>query len=324
MPKVNRSSRRWATLLGAAALATALLLLPSPTLADDIPGTPGDDVKVGTGGPDSMSGGDGNDSLAGGNGDDTVQGDAGDDLVEGELGNDIVFGGDGNDFLSGGPGNDRLFGDEGNDTLCAGSVEEVIDGGRGNDIACAHHDTFMAEIGVTQTFDVAANDEVLPGIEDSALLYALEFVPAGVDAAIDGSTGMVTVQLDASFDPTTELIYRAYRDGLFDSIFVLAEVAFTLFVPEAPGPGYAGGSADTDEDADDDSESNRDDDDPDGEESAHDVDAAAALPDTGAPRPLILVTGFTLMLTGLAIGVASSQATFSAGANTPRRRRRQR
>ena len=75
----------------------------SPTdQADDLKGTPSDDVV-------ELAGG--NDRYLAGRGDDKVYGGAGDDEAEGGPGGDFLIGGDGGDKLSGNDGNDTIKGD---------------------------------------------------------------------------------------------------------------------------------------------------------------------------------------------------------------------
>lgn len=79
--------------------------------ADNITGTPGDDV------------------IAGGNGDDTINGLGGDDVLCGGNGKDELIGGDGNDTLFGDNGKDTLDGGPGYDTLHGGNSPDVCDSG---------------------------------------------------------------------------------------------------------------------------------------------------------------------------------------------------
>ncbi len=55
------------------------------------------------------------------------------DLVYAGSGDDTISGGGGNDTVFGGSGDDSLIGDYGNDSLIGGSGEDTIDGGYGND-----------------------------------------------------------------------------------------------------------------------------------------------------------------------------------------------
>jgi Ca2+-binding RTX toxin-like protein len=97
------------------ALAGALILCVSATaMAEEIFGTPGDDV------------------INGGNGPDVIRALAGDDLVHGNNSRDEIYGGGGddslwadkggNEFQKGGPGNDKLhdFNRGGGGTLIGG------------------------------------------------------------------------------------------------------------------------------------------------------------------------------------------------------------
>ena len=127
--------------LGVLAVLTMALaaLAPASTLAadhptnraDNIVGTPGNDVINSKGGRDIMHGRGGNDTLSGGAKGDFLFGNAGDDTLNGDGGNDKLLGGTGADTLNGGDGSDRLFGGRGADTL---------NGDAGNDIIRSHSD----------------------------------------------------------------------------------------------------------------------------------------------------------------------------------------
>ena len=101
--------------------------------ADQVVGTPGDEVVFAGGGSDYVSGGAGDDVISGEAGADTLGGGAGDDTLLGGIGNDKLYGGTGDDFLLGGAGNDYLDGGSGNDVLASLSGGDTLVGGAGND-----------------------------------------------------------------------------------------------------------------------------------------------------------------------------------------------
>ena len=111
--------------------------------ADNIIGTPEDDVIVTGGGNDKIASGAGNDVADAGAGNDSVAAGAGNDEVKGGGGNDTLRGdaastgkarqaaGGGFDKLLGGGGNDLILGEAGNDSLKGGGGDDVIKGGPG-------------------------------------------------------------------------------------------------------------------------------------------------------------------------------------------------
>jgi Ca2+-binding RTX toxin-like protein len=114
--------------------------------ADDLRGTPfddvlrsgpGDDIIFGLGSNDRLLGEAGNDTLYGGDGTDTLIGGTGDDLIFGGTSasdlRDVIYGGGGNDTAYGGAGNDEIRGDEGNDLLFGDTGADTLIGGTGND-----------------------------------------------------------------------------------------------------------------------------------------------------------------------------------------------
>ena len=60
--------------------------------------------------------------------------------MDGGIGNDILEGGSGSDWLFGGSGSDKLSGGAGHDVLIIDSLDTIIDGGEGRDIAIVSDD----------------------------------------------------------------------------------------------------------------------------------------------------------------------------------------
>lgn len=137
-----------------------------------VDGGPGADVLSGRA---PLFGGDGADRLTlvggggaeGGAGDDLLVGTAGDDSLAGGTGRDLLRGLAGEDILEGGTGLDRLFAGAGDDVLLSRDRRrDVVDGGRGQDIARAdRHDTVRS---ATRRTDPAAR----PGFARGARLSA--------------------------------------------------------------------------------------------------------------------------------------------------------
>ena len=88
---------------------------PSRAAPTTIPGTDGDDTLTAGAMGDVLLGYEGNDLLLGA---------AGDDRLEGDLGNDT---------LDGGAGDDEMLGGEGDDVFYVDSLDDVVDGGVGQD-----------------------------------------------------------------------------------------------------------------------------------------------------------------------------------------------
>jgi Ca2+-binding RTX toxin-like protein len=105
-------------------------LLAGTPLGDSVFGLQGDDKINGEGGDDCLFGGLGSDRLSGSGGDDHL---LGDDRKKGFGGNDRLYGNAGNDVLWGGPGKDRLRGGKGKDRLSGGPGRNSLLGGPGND-----------------------------------------------------------------------------------------------------------------------------------------------------------------------------------------------
>ncbi len=128
--------------------------------ADDITGTPFDEVICAKNGNDTVRGGEGADTIYGGNGNDSLYGegfdrptvcaDPGaymhecDDMIYGNNGKDKIYGENGDDELAGGTGKDWLYGD--NETCPESSTVDIggvltdvpncddeLDGGNGKD-----------------------------------------------------------------------------------------------------------------------------------------------------------------------------------------------
>jgi Ca2+-binding RTX toxin-like protein len=119
------------------------------------PGTRGNDELFGGQGNDSIYGGPGNDLLAGMSGDDLLYGGSGDDEFQGSTGNDQIYGEDGNDLLRGFTGDDVLNGGSGNDLLNGGSGSDLLDGGGGIDAAL--YSTAIAGVSVNLSLAAAQN-----------------------------------------------------------------------------------------------------------------------------------------------------------------------
>lgn len=131
--------------------------------ANNIEGTPGDDIICGLNGNDVINGLEGNDQIHGNNGSDDLFGGLGDDTLYGGNGSDYLSGydddnddlndaelddqdpetddsdedwlegGNGKDDLSGGPDDDKLLGENGKDNLNGGDGFDTVDGGNGKD-----------------------------------------------------------------------------------------------------------------------------------------------------------------------------------------------
>ena len=116
----------------------ALDLLPTPIIgtskAENLTGTPGNDLIMGFEGADKINGNGGNDCILGGTGADSINGNNGNDVIFGEGGADSINGNNGNDLLVGGNGADTLRGENGEDHLIGGGDADVLDGGNDNDL----------------------------------------------------------------------------------------------------------------------------------------------------------------------------------------------
>jgi Ca2+-binding RTX toxin-like protein len=116
----------------------AINLLPTPIIgtskADNLTGTPGNDLILGLEGADKIEGNGGDDCILGGTGADSINGNEGDDVIFGEDGADTINGNNGNDFINGGGGADTLRGQNGKDHLIGGLAADTLDGGNDNDV----------------------------------------------------------------------------------------------------------------------------------------------------------------------------------------------
>jgi Ca2+-binding RTX toxin-like protein len=146
--------------------------------ADDIKGTPGDDVIVLRGGDDSVSARAGADLVCGGDGDDFI------DLA---VGADRADGGKGGDGIFGGGGADRLLGRAGVDGLAGGSGADVSKGQAGSDFLAdgEGHDRLIGGPGSEVLNGGEGNDRIIGGPGDFDLAsYLLATGPVTVDLAI--------------------------------------------------------------------------------------------------------------------------------------------
>jgi len=196
----SRTSRHRRTLgraVGAAAASIVLILAPTAAFADDVTGTPGNDVLTGdnnandpvfggtvNGDDDTVSAGAGNDSASGdGNangglfggtvngGNDTVDGGGDDDYVVGDgTANGTITGGTvngGDDIVAGGDGNDIVVGDGHADGTIGGTVNggnDTLDGGAGSDVLMGDG----TAIGIGGT--VIGGDDILYGGDGDDIL----------------------------------------------------------------------------------------------------------------------------------------------------------
>lgn len=129
-----------------AVLATTILFMytissSTASAANNIRGTPGDDIIVGTPDEDWISAAGGNDTARGLAGNDVIDGGIGNNNLTGDSGDDFITSSRGNDTIDGGPGRDEISGDKGNDILRGGSGRDVIFGGTGGDIIGGGNET---------------------------------------------------------------------------------------------------------------------------------------------------------------------------------------
>ena len=123
--------------------------------AEELEGTPEDDVICAYGGNDVISG-------LGGN--DTIYGDEGQDDIRGDAGGDILYGGSEKDTIRGNDGRDELRGEDGNDVLTGGSGRDVLNGGEGFDTSRGGADDDVARGGGGQdNLSGGAGDDTLVG-----------------------------------------------------------------------------------------------------------------------------------------------------------------
>jgi len=140
--------------------------------ADSIAGSrAGETIESGQGG-DTINGRGGNDSLDGGGLSDLLMGKAGNDTLFGgnDSFNDTLQGGSGDDSLDGGGGgNNRLLGGNGNDTLHDGGHDDLLNGGKGIDVADYSDAAFglYVDLGAATAFRVGSGEmDTLHSIED--------------------------------------------------------------------------------------------------------------------------------------------------------------
>ncbi len=178
-------------------LALATAALASPAHADDLVGTPGDDVLVGSRGEDRIDARAGADTVYGEDGDDSLFGDQGEDSLRGGEGKDLLHGGPGADVLKGGRGQDWLRlaggdlgnGGQGADVLRVGSGRVQAKGGYGADRIGAQGP------GRHLLYGNAGDDRIL--VEDQLGRGTRASGGAGDDrvgAVVDGVTGLAGVR----------------------------------------------------------------------------------------------------------------------------------
>jgi Ca2+-binding RTX toxin-like protein len=119
--------------IGAAVVASSLLVVGSSAGAGSRECLGRKATIVGTSGSDNIYGTNGTDVIVGGKGNDQLHGLGGDDFLCGEGGRDILTGGSGDDELSGGGAGDALFGGSGDDFLNGGDRADQLHGGSGDD-----------------------------------------------------------------------------------------------------------------------------------------------------------------------------------------------
>ncbi len=173
--------------------------------ANNLFGTPLDDIIDAKGGNDVVDAGDGNDTVFGGNGNDTLKGGRGNDLLFGGANNDRMNGGDGDDQLDGGTGTDWVDFDggaavnvdltagtatgQGNDTIFSvenvlgSSFADTIKGSAANNVldGAAGNDTFIATQGT---------DTIRGGIGTDAIRFTA--LTSGVTASLASGTYSAT------------------------------------------------------------------------------------------------------------------------------------
>ena len=113
-------------------------LLPTPIIgtskAENLTGTPGNDLIMGLEGADKIEGNSGDDCILGGTGADRINGNSGNDAIFGESGADTINGNGGNDLIVGGTGADTLRGENGQDHLIGNESADTLEGGNDNDL----------------------------------------------------------------------------------------------------------------------------------------------------------------------------------------------
>jgi hypothetical protein len=127
------------------------------------------------------------DNLGGTPGDDVICGFGGGDTIRGKNGDDVVRGGDGGDTIHGGQGRDSLLGGDGSDQLDPGRGADVTRGGAGPDfsfVSSAGPDQWFGGPGPDHLTDFNGLDRINGGSGDDSCLAT--FDQAGGDILIGG------------------------------------------------------------------------------------------------------------------------------------------
>ena len=162
--------------------------------AEELTGTPGDDVICALGGDDVIDGGGGDDIIFGGPGNDRIQGGTGDDVLHGgegddrlfaHLGDDVLYGGLGDDVMRGGMGNDRVWGGGGDDEAYGNMGDDEVYGGLGADTLFGGNESDVVRGGPgDDSVTGGAGADALYGDSGNDVLWGLD----GPDT-LDGGTG---------------------------------------------------------------------------------------------------------------------------------------
>jgi Ca2+-binding RTX toxin-like protein len=137
---------------------------------------------VGNSGNNNLNGGEGNDSLLGGNGNDTLNGNNGTDTaIFGAANNTVDLNlsttqatAEGSDLLI---SIENLSGGSGNDTLTGNTINNLIDGGDGDDSVTGDlgEDTLIGSAGNDKLVDGTGNDSLLGGTGKDSLTGGVDF-----------------------------------------------------------------------------------------------------------------------------------------------------
>ncbi|MDD2829552.1 MAG: calcium-binding protein, partial [Sulfuricurvum sp.] len=195
---------------------------------DTITGTPGNDKLRGDDGNDTLNGGDGNDELDGGNGNDTLNGEIGSDNMSGGMGDDTYVVDDAGDnyWENDNAGNDTVlsyldysylqwnvetlkimntgvasaFGNGQDNTIIAGSGDNIIDGGGGNDTLSYINATGSIVISLLSTSPQAtgaSGNDTIFGFENVTGSAYADIITGDNNAnVLDGGIGNDTVLYD--------------------------------------------------------------------------------------------------------------------------------
>lgn len=201
-----------AAVVAAPQIASAKVLIGTPS-ADTLVGTsPTGDLLYGGGGTDTLTGGPGPDVIYGVRSGNTIDAGEGNNYVEGGTGNDTITAGGGNNTVFGSTGADAITLGDGNNYVDPGGAPDTVKLGNGNNVVNggAGGLKLTAGNGNNTVYYRSGPDELILGTGVNHIYLA----QVGEFAKIDcGGNAASVLHVSTLVDPTLEIVRSAQAEG---------------------------------------------------------------------------------------------------------------